>query len=1563
MNFRCVFVFVLCIASLAGPTGVAAENADRHLVGVAKVEITPNHMVLLSGYAGRTGMTSDVSEPLWARALAVGTEGQTPSVMIAVDNCGVPLAVSNKVAEALAESHGLKRANVVVCSTHTHNAPMLTDVLPNLFVRDFTDREQAAIDGYTEHLTEKLIAVAKEALANRRPAKLSWTSGVVRFAINRRNAQGPVDHSLPVLRAEDENGKTIAVLVNYACHAVTLGAGNFIGGDWPGYAAQAIEERFPDATALVIIGCGADQNPDPRGGPAEAKAQGESIANEIARLFEQPLKPVTGDLRVTFNTIALPFAEIPSVEQWEQRAKMDGIAGYHAQKQLRRIAAGEQLRTELTYPVQTWTFGESLGMVFLGGEVVVDYSELLRGKLDPARLWVTAYSNDVACYIPSERVLREGGYEGGGAMVWYDQPGPLATGVEALIVDEVTRQAPEKLRSEVDTSRTGGKRPLSPAESLARMKTHDELHIELVVSEPLVVDPVAIDFGPDGKLWVAEMHDYPEGLDGAYQPGGRIKYLEDLDGDGQYDRATVLLDNVPFPTGVMAWRNGVLICAAPDVIYAEDTDGDGRADVQRKVLTGFETHNYQARVNSLSLGLDNWIYGAGGLFGGNVKTAEGEPRDVTNRDFRIRPDLEVVEPVSGRTQQGRARDDWDNWFGCTNGSLLTYYPLTERYYTRNPHIAPPAPETGAAPSNRVFPRGQLVQFALSGPAGVATSACGLGIYRDHLLGDQYYINSFVCEPVNQLVHRLIIEPAATGTLYKGRRAENEEQTEFLTSTDNWFRPVQVRTGPDGALWVVDMYRYVIEHPRFITDEVKANLDVRAGDDRGRIYRIVPRGAELPKVPRVRDLSTTELVDVLRSSNGTLRDLAHLELLWRGDKSAAPHLAKLIRSAEAPQVRVQALAAMDAIGALDRDTVLAALKDEAPGVRRHAVRLAEPFLAQGEDDSLLDAVIQLADDEDVHVRLQVAYSLGESPAARTGDPLARLALSAGNEPYLVGAALSSLHAKNVGVALACMYREADQNASANALLGQVLNLAAAIGEPEALQGVIDVILEARDGTYELWQFASIPGMLEAITRRDAKLDRAQTKQLAQMLDAARNIVEDESASVPLRVAAAGLLPFSAKDALEEEVERLTFWLEPQAPPDLQRAAVATLGKIQHPSASDTLLASWRQLTPALQSLTLDTLLSRESTAEQLLDRVAEGEIPAGQIDAARRQVLLNHRSEKLRNRAAELFAAPTSAELAKLFEQYRDVDATRGNPRRGREAFVKHCAACHQLDGIGHAVGPDLAALSDKSTAYLLKAVLDPNAAIDQRYAAYAAATIDGQVITGMLAAEVAGSITLKAQEGKEHVISRGDLEQLINTGKSYMPEGLAQEIPPEMMSDLLAYVASGGLRARYQALGAAGPHANYPDNPSSPKLVDGNLGTERFDDGNWVGFRQSGTAPQPLLAFDLGTSVPLRAVRITYGVNHQPGGIHAPDRLMVTFSEDGQTFDQPIEFTGFDDSPDGLGAFQIAQRTVVVPLEGRKARHVRLNFRNDSEWTFLSEIRFEGVLDDDSGSEDGSAAE
>lgn len=422
--------------------GTAAENPVRQ-IGVARIDITPAYPVRLSGYLVRKTESEGVAQPLWAKALALGSNREGPALLLTVDNCGVPGHVRDEVIRRLGRH--VKAERVALCSTHTHSAPFLAGNLPTLFGEPIPPEHQTRIDRYTRELTDALEKVALAALKDRRPGKLNWGRATAGFAANRRTKDGPVDHDLPVLVVTDAQGTLRAILTSYACHCTTLGGEfNQVCGDWAGYAQEFLERDHPGATALVAIGCGGDANLAPRTGLDYAKRHGQSIAAAVNELMAGKLTPVRGALVCRTKQVELPFDPLPTRAEWETKAKEQTPTGYHARFNLAKLDRGETIPDELPYLVQTWRFGDDLAMVFLPGEVVVDYSLRLKREFDASRLWVNAYANDVPCYIPSERILKEGGYEGGGAMIYYDKPARLAPGVEALIVGAVHEILPQR---------------------------------------------------------------------------------------------------------------------------------------------------------------------------------------------------------------------------------------------------------------------------------------------------------------------------------------------------------------------------------------------------------------------------------------------------------------------------------------------------------------------------------------------------------------------------------------------------------------------------------------------------------------------------------------------------------------------------------------------------------------------------------------------------------------------------------------------------------------------------------------------------------------------------------------------------------------------------------------------------------------------------------------------------------------------------------------------------------------------------------------------------------------
>lgn len=442
-------IFFLCFGSLISWalafSPAAASTEATYAVGVAAVDVTPDYPIRLNGFGSRRTESEGVTQPIWAKALAIGSDDEKPFVLITLDNLGIRLPMVEEVARRLQEKAGIERERLAITFTHSHTTPKVSGACETIFSSPIPPEHQAHIDRYAKELTDALVKVALDALADRKPARLEWAVGEVKFAVNRRTPGGPVDHSLPMLVVRSAEGDAIrAIYVTYACHCVTL-SNNKISGDWAGYAQEAIQRDNPGAIALVSVGCGSDSNPSSGvtgDNIAAAAEQGGEIANEVQRLLKGTLTPISGKLTATYATIDLPLDKVPSREELEAAAAKDDAAGYNAKFQLAKLDRGEPLLDKIDYPIQTLSFGDSLAMVFLSGEVCVDYTLRLRNELDASRVWMHGYTNDFGCYVPSERLLKEGGYGGGWEIVYFAMPTTLKAGLEDKIIAEVHRQIP-----------------------------------------------------------------------------------------------------------------------------------------------------------------------------------------------------------------------------------------------------------------------------------------------------------------------------------------------------------------------------------------------------------------------------------------------------------------------------------------------------------------------------------------------------------------------------------------------------------------------------------------------------------------------------------------------------------------------------------------------------------------------------------------------------------------------------------------------------------------------------------------------------------------------------------------------------------------------------------------------------------------------------------------------------------------------------------------------------------------------------------------------------------------
>jgi hypothetical protein len=421
--------------------------------GTGRAVITPEQPMWMAGYAARTRPAEGKLHDLWAKALALEDSKGRRAVLVTLDLCGIDRQLSGEIRKALAEKQKLDRSQIVLCVSHTHSGPVVERNLAPMYFLDAEHRKHVA--DYTTRLREQVIDIVDKAFDGLKPAVLHFGRGTATFAVNRRNnteaevpdlraagqLRGPFDHDVPVLAIKTEEGEPLAILFSYACHATVLDGYQW-SGDYPGDAQIELEKRHPGVAAMYVAGCGADQNPVPRRKVELSGIYGQQLAAAVDEVLRGPLKKIDGPLTMSYREIDLPFETLPTREQIERdRESQDKYVASRAKMLLEKIDAGQPLSKTYPYPIQAWRFGDELQVVWLGGEVVVDYALRLKDELAPRQGWIVGYANDVMGYIPSRRVLQEGGYEGRDAMVYYGQPTAWSDEVEKLIVDEVKRQA------------------------------------------------------------------------------------------------------------------------------------------------------------------------------------------------------------------------------------------------------------------------------------------------------------------------------------------------------------------------------------------------------------------------------------------------------------------------------------------------------------------------------------------------------------------------------------------------------------------------------------------------------------------------------------------------------------------------------------------------------------------------------------------------------------------------------------------------------------------------------------------------------------------------------------------------------------------------------------------------------------------------------------------------------------------------------------------------------------------------------------------------------------------
>ncbi|QDT26300.1 Cytochrome c [Gimesia panareensis] len=947
--------------------------------------------------------------------------------------------------------------------------------------------------------------------------------------------------------------------------------------------------------------------------------------------------------------------------------------------------------------------------------------------------------------------------------------------------------------------------PRTPEESLKSFRIHPDFKIELVAAEPLVRDPVAMCFDARGRAYVVEMPEYNDAHKEGYSS---VKLLEDTDGDGVFDKSFPFLTDITLPTAVFCYQGGVFVGAPPYVYFCKDTDGDGTADVREVVMEGFgRDKGDEGMINSFRWGLDNRIYFSTGIDGGMVTvTAEGPGKkfNTKGRGVVLDPATRKIELTTGGGQHGMSLGIWNRAFVCANSIPMQVLMYDDRYIARNPYLAPPPAPVDIAPGGKFTKLMRISQIepwrilrtrirAASAkgdyeggkPSGFFTAATGITVYRGDAWPLKYQGNLFVGEPANNLVYRAAPKP--DGLSLVAPRAD--QNAEFLASTDVWFRPVQFENGPDGSLYVLDMYRELIEGAPFIPEEVLKHIDPIGGQDKGRIYRIVPKKFQRPVMPDYTKLSSKELAALLDSDNGWTRDTAQRLLYERQDTSIVPELKQLALSSKKPITRATALWSLQGLNSLDTNTLLKGLHDQDPHVCIQSLRIAEQF---AEDSQVQQAMISLSENESLLVQYQAAFSLGAFQSIARNQALAGLLTQDVENKWMRMAVQSSLK-QGAGEVFALLLQNSEllKNRQAQGFLTTLATQIGAQSEPENVKRVMVALETLSKSEQKLAQqsFRNLLSRASASTKQ--VLASSKSKYTAQLLSGMMKSTIDQATNTKLPVKSrVGAIPTLSIGNFDETLPVFEELLSVQQPLPIRQKAITTLGLVNDDRVAELLVEAWPGLSPQLRMSAVEVLFSRKPWQVALLDAVKAGEINSGDISPERVQLLKSSQDKAIKKRATALFQNQRLTGRSDVIKAYQASLKLKGDPANGKVVFKKNCAACHRLENVGVQLGADLKAIKDRGTEAVLLNILDPNREVKPQYVTYLLVTTQGRTITGLIKTENANSITIARADGTSDTVLRIDIEELISSKLSFMPEGFEKQINQQQMADLLAYLNS-----------------------------------------------------------------------------------------------------------------------------------------------------------------------------
>ena len=930
----------------------------------------------------------------------------------------------------------------------------------------------------------------------------------------------------------------------------------------------------------------------------------------------------------------------------------------------------------------------------------------------------------------------------------------------------------------------------------------DDFNIERIASEPLIKDPVDIAFDEKGNMLVLEMPGYP-----LEDVQSKVLILKDTNQDGKMDVAKTYASNLNMATSFMPYEKGILVAAPPYLLYCKDENQDELVEKVDTLMGGFATGNLQHNYNGLSYGIDNWIYAAnGGNDGKPFWWGDNNSIDLRGKDFRFdikNKKIEILGESSGGF--GLAMDEYGRVFGTHNLTHASQIVFPDRYIQgRNLLVDHTLQNISDHEENglaRVYPIGeQATRLNHPEQSGYFSGSCGITYYDGGSWGKKYDQTVWVNDVVLNLVH--VDKIKQDQSAFKVTRLF--EGKEFLATSDRSSRPVNLEVGPDGNMYLIDMYREVIEHPEWIPDEMEKTLNINAGKDKGRIYKIYPSANNItPNNISFQDEKSC--IDYLSHKNAWYRKTAQRKLMERAISKDGLNALKKIAKAKQPIPKLHALWILKSAGELDEATLLDALQDTSPGIRENALIMSEDFL---QDENIVQHMIQSMQDKAPRVAMQAALSAStiskesilkhkelilQSLNQPTDDKwnIAAKTLAVRNFPLEAFNALAqsnnhsslpasiALQLKDSASAIEKMLMMVQENKLGIAQTKEIieqLNRGEAVLKSATIESVLNT-LESKD-------IAIVPEIAKLRSRFQLPL----SKQFIAFSKEAIVKINDASLSEEDRLKYASivtLLPY------KEKSNALFACLQNNQPLKIQEQALLRLSTYKEKEIGHRVISIWSELSPSTRRYASDLLLYIETHHDALLTALENGKIKIGEMnfDLERRRMLIAWtEDESIKRRAKQLFSDEEIISRKDVMDNMKPALALKGNPNNGQQVFQAICSNCHKYGNIGKEVGPVLTEINRKSKESIMHDILDPNAAVNTQYISHRVETKDGTIHVGIVDTENDQFVAIKKMGGEKVTIQKKDMKKMTSTGSSLMMEGLEESMSHQEMADLLAFL-------------------------------------------------------------------------------------------------------------------------------------------------------------------------------